>query len=99
MFSAWEMLQKKHLSLLQGQVLTCGTTLFDAVRILSAECHHTLCPLRRLRVAATWLMPFTLPSEAHFAETVICPARTAPDSLGDRSSALLPRLRFCINLQ
>ena len=23
-------------------------------RALSAECHHTLCPLRRLRVAATW---------------------------------------------
>jgi hypothetical protein len=39
---------KKTLILLQGQVQTCGTTLFGMHLYLhthSAECHHTLSPI------------------------------------------------------
>ena len=108
---------KKTLVLVQGQAYACGTTLVNAKCILSAECHHTLCPLRRHRVSATklQLLPirinacmihsqienrctFHLALGGPFTETAFTPDSTVPDSLKNRFSVLLPRLRFRINM-
>ena len=94
---------KKHLSSLQGQVSTCGTTLFDAARILSAECHHTLCPLRRLRVSATWRfpLPFTSPSEAHLlklSSVRLSPPRIRWETAPQLYSLIFGFVFICINL-
>lgn len=60
---------KKHLSLVQGQVLTCGTTLFDIQKYIHfAECHHTLSPITLASVSATQINSFASPSEAHLLQ-------------------------------
>ena len=89
---------KKHLSSVQGQVLTCGTTLFNGkIPVLSAECHHTPRQSRRRCVFATRSLPtapFHVALRGPFIWHCISPAHTTPDSLNDRLPVLLPLHRF-----